>query len=506
MDWIPRVPRKNSLILPEIKNPFTHRLKLSWCDWIKIAIMTVTIFPLRCMLIILIVIAAWPIGFVCLYGVTEDENSKPFVGWRRVLRRCIEILWRSMFFVGGFHWITVKGQRASARQAPILALAPHSSFLDTMLPGTVLQATSPVAKAAAADIFLFGHLIRTTQPVYVSRDNQGSRIDTIEEIKRRAVSGGAWSQVMIFPEGTCTNRSCLITFKPGAFIPGVPVQPVCIRYPNKVDTVTWTWDGPAAAMIFWITLCQLHNKMEVEFLPVHVPTDEEIANPKLFASAVRTKMAQCLKIPVTDHTFDDCKLMVYAAKRKLPMATGLIEFQKLSRRLGLKYDKIKELLEKFSNISNKHGQITIDEFSEHLGLPVSQPLQHLFSLYDRDGSGSIDFREYVIGLSLISMPANTEETIQLAFKLFDVDGDGFISREDLTTILHQAFSMNEFDVEKLFADVHTARNGKISFDEFKAYASQKPEYASLFVTYQGMKKKSVANGPNGGNHIKSKSE
>lgn len=53
-------------------------------------------------------------------------------------------------------------------------------------------------------------------------------------------------QVLIFPEGTCTNRSCLITFKHGAFYPGVPVQPVCIRYPNKLDTVTWTWEGPGA--------------------------------------------------------------------------------------------------------------------------------------------------------------------------------------------------------------------------------------------------------------------
>lgn len=51
-------------------------------------------------------------------------------------------------------------------------------------------------------------------------------------------------QIIIFPEGTCTNRSCLITFKQGAFYPGVPIQPVCIRYPNKLDTVTWTWEGP----------------------------------------------------------------------------------------------------------------------------------------------------------------------------------------------------------------------------------------------------------------------
>ena len=32
----------------------------------------------------------------------------------------------------------------------------------------------------------------------------------------------------------------------GAFYPAVPVQPVCIRYTNKWDTYTWTWDGPTA--------------------------------------------------------------------------------------------------------------------------------------------------------------------------------------------------------------------------------------------------------------------
>lgn len=53
-------------------------------------------------------------------------------------------------------------------------------------------------------------------------------------------------QIIIFPEGTCTNRSCLLSFKPGAFYPGVPVQPVCIKYPNALDTVTWTWEGPGA--------------------------------------------------------------------------------------------------------------------------------------------------------------------------------------------------------------------------------------------------------------------
>ncbi len=77
-------------------------------------------------------------------------------------------------------------------------------------------------------------LTRFTQPVFVSREDPNSRQNTIKEIQCRAQSGGKWPQIIIFPEGTCTNRTCLISFKPGGFYPGVPIQPVLIRYPNKL--------------------------------------------------------------------------------------------------------------------------------------------------------------------------------------------------------------------------------------------------------------------------------
>ena len=44
-------------------------------------------------------------------------------------------------------------------------------------------------------------------------------------------------------------------------------------------------------------------------------------------------------------------------------------------------------------------------------------VQIVLFCYFQDGSGSIDFREYVIGLSLVSTPANTDSTISLAFQV-----------------------------------------------------------------------------------------
>jgi hypothetical protein len=99
-------------------------------------------------------------------------------------------------------------------------------------------------------------LINYTQPVYVWREDPDSRQNSIKEIKRRTTSPDGWQQILIFPEGTCSNRKGLITFKPGAFYPDVPVQSVCIRYPgNRLDTLSWTWQGPGAYVSYFIDKC-----------------------------------------------------------------------------------------------------------------------------------------------------------------------------------------------------------------------------------------------------------
>lgn len=471
---------------PEGLNPFVHNLELNICDKIKVALFTVAVLPLRMLVVLLLLVLAWMIGFIGLLGQNEsDLKSKPMTGWRRDLKPIICLVLRAMFVAAGFHWITVKGKQATAREAPVLALSPHSSLFDA-LPIIFMGAPSIVAKAEAEQTPFFGKLINYTQPVYVCREDPNSRQNTIKEIQRRADSGGEWAQVIIFPEGTCTNRSCLITFKPGAFYPGVAVQPVCIKYPNKLDTITWTWEGPKAWKLLWLSLCQFHNFCEIEYLPVYRPNAEEIKNPRLFANNVRTKMAEALGVPVADYTYDDCRFMSKAAQKNLPYERGLVEVQKLRAKLGLDERDVEDELARYAEIvRGKDGLLTLEDFSAYLNLPVTEPtLRELFDLYDLNGSGKIDFRQYLIGVSVISKPLNTEEAIRLAFKLFDRNGKGLITKDDLTEILRTNLNMMPHETERLFNQVDVRGKGYITYDEFKCCAQRKPEYAKIFQTHR----------------------
>ena len=62
---------------------------------------------------------------------------------------------RIMYFVGSFHYIQYKGVCAKKKDAPILCIAPHSSFFDSIL-AMVLGAPAVVAKAETASIPFFG--------------------------------------------------------------------------------------------------------------------------------------------------------------------------------------------------------------------------------------------------------------------------------------------------------------------------------------------------------------
>ncbi|OPJ77866.1 lysophosphatidylcholine acyltransferase 2 [Patagioenas fasciata monilis] len=456
---------------------------LSAGDKLRTVLQGIILLPPRAICIASLVLLAWLLASIATFG-HPAKGSVPLKGWRRrMIQTTLSCLTRTLFFVMGFQ-VKVKGKIAGLLEAPVVVAAPHSSFFDAII-SALTGMPSVVSRAENLSTPVFGTILSSIQPVSVSRQDPDSRKNTAAEITKRALSRGQWPQILIFPEGTCTNRSCLITFKQGAFLPGVPVQPVLLRYPNRVDTVTWTWQGYSGTELLLMTLCQLYTRVEVEFLPVHVPTEEEKNDPIIFADRVRQTMATALNVPVTDHTFEDCRLMISAGQLTLPMEAGLVEFTKISKKLNLKWNHVREQLDTFAAIASasKGGRIGIEEFAEYLKLPISDVLRELFLLFDRNGDGTIDFREYVIGLSILCNPANTEETIRMAFKLFDADEDGTVTEEEFAHIIQAALGVPDLDVSVLFKEIDADETKKLSYDEFKNYALTHPVYAKLFTTY-----------------------
>lgn len=68
--------------------------------------------------------------------------------------------------------------------------------------------------------------------------------------------------ILIFPEGTTTNGQCLIDFKRGAFVPGVPVKPVVLKYPSHHYNPADTGRHSGNKSLFWLML-QFANWIEI---------------------------------------------------------------------------------------------------------------------------------------------------------------------------------------------------------------------------------------------------
>ncbi|XP_031826103.1 lysophosphatidylcholine acyltransferase isoform X2 [Nomia melanderi] len=476
----------------DILNPFVHRLELDTTyDKLKTAFLTVALLPFRLAAITALVIMAWLLACLGLLGLSEEDLRRaPLKGWRRKIVPWLCFMGRLTYQAGGMR-IVVRGRQASRSEAPILVVAPHSTFMDG---GIVYITGFPsiiVRRESGLNPFI-GKLINYTQPVYVWREDPNSRQNTIKEIIERATSKEDWPQVMIFPEGTCTNRSCLITFKSGAFYPGVPVQPVCIRYPNKLDTVTWTWEGPGALKLLWLTLTQLNSSCEIEFLPVYKPSEAEKTDPKLYANNVRRLMAEALQIPVSDYTYNDCRIITKAHQLHMPHASILVEAHKLRNKLGLVTAKTEEEIVQ-KKIGRLSEEVDLHEFAQLLRIDEKEPaLQQLFRIHDKNGSGKIDFEEYIFSV-LATSNANTElDKVETAFEVCGTKSLSCIGKMELRKALKLSLNVPPEESDKIFQHAKIDfPDTTVNFEFVLAALSERAEYTHIFAINTETRKKSI---------------
>lgn len=423
--------------------------------------------PLRLLIALLSLTLATGIAVLGLKGLEKgDIDKSPFAGWRLAGRNAICYILRFMFFCCGFN-VKIIGRQADAENAPILCVAPHSTFFDA-LAVAVMGAPSVVAKAETSSIPFWGSLISYTQPVLVHRSDTNSRQSTIKQISERS-EGRGWQQVLIFPEGTCTNRSCLITFRLGAFIPGVAVQPVVVRYDNMWDTVTWTWEGISAWRVIVYTLSQFYTNMSIEFLPPYKPSQEEVEDPKLFAANVRAVMADSLGVSTTNCNYFDY-LRIEKSKELVK------KVQKLQKKMEV---PLTEALNEENGIA-----FTMDMLGDRLG--VSTELPELSVVHELCGEKG-EIRNLKLVIKLATEEESLETFLHQTFTLYNSElGEEQISKETLEDLLVTLVFLTVKEAKEAVANVTSSDEEIVSKSELRDFLlNKKPNYAKVLSCWEG---------------------
>lgn len=218
--------------------------------------------------------------------------------------------------------VSPEAAAAAAEEAPVPpgcggVVASHASWADILLH---MSRSFPafVARDSTANLPLVGIISQCMRCVFVDRNRKDRTTGGVSEAVRQRMQQTAEGlehsarPLLLFPEGTTTNGKCLLNFKTGAFLAGVPVRPVFFRYQTPPGGVQPTWDMiPAPKHIFYM-LCMPYHVVTCYELPVYVPNEDEKADPHLYANNVRNEMLKASGFFPSDATFDQ-KMRLKAA-------------------------------------------------------------------------------------------------------------------------------------------------------------------------------------------------
>lgn len=124
---------------------------------------------------------------------------------------------------------------------------------------------------------------------------------------------------------------------------------------------------------------------------------------------------------------------------------------------------------------NGDGLITIEQLNwllEKIGCATTlEDLQHIGSPASLDSIDFFFFYDYFVNIKNLDRDKDKDKDKDLAeaFKVFDLNGDGFISRDELRTVLLRfgLWDGGDGDCESMIRMYDTNSDGLLDFEEFK---------------------------------------
>eukprot|EP01112_Ceratiomyxa_fruticulosa_P013124 TRINITY_DN3673_c0_g3_i1.p1 TRINITY_DN3673_c0_g3~~TRINITY_DN3673_c0_g3_i1.p1 ORF type:complete len:222 (+),score=37.58 TRINITY_DN3673_c0_g3_i1:63-668(+) len=157
-------------------------------------------------------------------------------------------------------------------------------------------------------------------------------------------------------------------------------------------------------------------------------------------------------------------------------------------------EEVFKLFEHFKSISasiESDGVIDMNEFQEALGLRNSVFAQRIFQIFDINRDNVVNFKEFVCGLSVFCTKGTVDEKLTFSFKLYDADGDGYISKEELYGMLKASLFDNimlampeqhmRALVDQTFTEADENHDGFISLEEYRSLVMRHPTILNNFT-------------------------
>merc|ERR1712079_792124 len=100
--------------------------------------------------------------------------------------------------------------------------------------------------------------------------------------------------------------------------------------------------------------------------------------------------------------------------------------------------------------------------------PTQEELEELIDDADRDGSGSVDFREFVELMIKRESEKETIDDLKQVFRVFDKDGNGYVSTSEIKFVLKSVgLIFTDEEIQEMVQEADIDGDQHVSFDEFQ---------------------------------------
>ena len=299
---------------------------------------TITLFPIRCILLTISIFLAYLIAKIALVGIKQEEQQafKTLSNWRAMLVLSLRPIIRLTLFSLGFIWINESTfswddlqtnfqvtQEIITNQKEILngttltkahvIIANHLGYIDILIL-MYKYGGAFVAKESIQHAPIVGVVSRALQTLFLNSNKSFTELllervnitydchDAIMLHKTKEerlyddkyyhgeteMCGTCLSSLSIFPEGTTTNGKSMVKFRTGIFLAKKRIQPITIElstYPQ--NNFSLSWESIYFKHHLFYTMTQLYNTAQVNTLPIYNPTFEEQEDVHLFSYNVQ---------------------------------------------------------------------------------------------------------------------------------------------------------------------------------------------------------------------------